>query len=112
MRAAIYSWGRNEPISHLAADLPALQWAVVGSDEEFACVIAGASILITSNRAVSPAWRRALDAASKIGWIHFSSAGIERGLEVGFPDGVKVTNSTGIKATMVSEHAMMLLLAL
>ena len=31
---------------------------------------------------------------------------------MGIPEGVRVTNSTGVKATMVSEHAMMLLLAL
>lgn len=113
MKAVIYPWGRNEPISQLAADFPALEWAVVGSDEEFARAIAGASILITSNRVVSLAWGAALRSVPhQIEWIHFSSAGIERGLEIGFPDGVKVTNSTGIKATMVSEHAMLLLLAL
>src|SRR5262249_56048027 len=41
-----------------------------------------------------------------------SSSGIERGVAMGIPDGVRVTNSTGVKATMVAEHALMLLLAL
>ena len=113
MKAIIYPWGRNEPISQLAADFPALEWVVAGSDDELARAIAGASILVTSNRVITEAWGTALRTVPhKIGWIHFSSAGIERGLEIGFPPDVKVTNSTGIKATIVSEHAMLLLLAL
>src|SRR5205823_3957145 len=60
----------------------------------------------------TPACGPALARAQKLRWIHFTSAGIERGLAVGLPEGVPVTNSTGIKAAMVSEHAMVLLLAL
>jgi phosphoglycerate dehydrogenase-like enzyme len=44
--------------------------------------------------------------------MYFSSSGIERGVAMGIPEGVRVTNSTGVKATMVSEHAVTLLLAL
>jgi phosphoglycerate dehydrogenase-like enzyme len=45
-------------------------------------------------------------------WIHFGSAGIELVIAMGLPEGVTVTNSSGVKSTMVSEHAVMMLLAL
>ena len=44
--------------------------------------------------------------------MFFSSSGVERGVAAGIPAGVRVTNSRGVKATMVAEHAMTLLLAL
>jgi phosphoglycerate dehydrogenase-like enzyme len=44
--------------------------------------------------------------------MYFSSSGVERGVAAGIPEGVRVSNSTGVKATMVSEHALTLLLAL
>jgi phosphoglycerate dehydrogenase-like enzyme len=44
--------------------------------------------------------------------MHFTSAGIDSALRMGLPDWVTVTNSTGVKAAMVSEHALALLLAL
>ncbi len=112
MKAVIYPWGRNDAIIQLVQDFPQLDWAVAGSHEEFVREIAGASVLVTSNRVITPAWGAALRTAPhQIGWIYFSSAGIERGLAVGIPQGVRVTNSTGVKATMVAEHAMALFLA-
>ena len=44
--------------------------------------------------------------------MHFTSAGIDDGIAMGIPDGVIVTNSAGVRAGNVSEHALMLLLAL
>jgi phosphoglycerate dehydrogenase-like enzyme len=51
-------------------------------------------------------------AGATLRWIHFTSAGIDGGLRMGLPDWSTVTNSTGVKAAMVSEHAFALLLAL
>jgi len=48
---------------------------------------------------------------SALRWMHFTSAGVDGGLAMGIPAGVIVTNSTGVKAGMVSEHALLLLLA-
>ena len=45
-------------------------------------------------------------------WMHFTSAGIDRGIAMGIPEGLIVTNSAGLRAGNVSEHALMLLLAL
>src|SRR5215467_3090341 len=113
MKAVIYPFGRSDAIIGLAKDFPDLTWAVVASPEELAGEIADAEILVTSNRVCTPAYGEALRSnARRLRWMFFSSSGIERGVAMGIPEGVRVTNSTGVKATMVSEHAMTLLLAL
>ena len=113
MKAVIYPFGWSDAVIGLATDFPDLIWAVVTSPEELAREIADAEILVTSNRVCTPAYGEALrNNARRLRWMFFSSSGIERGVAMGIPEGVRVTNSTGVKATMVSEHAMMLLLAL
>src|SRR5256885_1903383 len=113
MKAVIYPFGRSEAIVALAKDFPELTWAVVASPEELAREIPDAEILVTSNRVCTPAYGEALrNNARSLRWMFFSSSGIELGVAMGIPEGVRVTNSTGVKATMVSEHAMTLLLAL
>ena len=113
MKAIVYPFRGDDAITGLAKDFPDLQWAVVSSTEELAREIGGAEILVTSNRACTPAYGEVLRRhARSLRWMYFSSSGIERGVAMGIPDGVRVTNSTGVKATMVAEHAMTLLLAL
>jgi phosphoglycerate dehydrogenase-like enzyme len=109
----MYPFRSDDAIMGLTKDFPDLAWAVVASPEELASEIADAEILVTSNRVCTPAYGEALRSnARRLRWMFFSSSGIERGVAMGIPDGVRVTNSTGVKATMVSEHAMTLLLAL
>jgi D-2-hydroxyacid dehydrogenase (NADP+) len=113
MKAVMYPYRSDDAIMGLTKDFPELAWAVVASPEELADEIADAEILVTSNRVCTPAYGEALRVnAHRLRWMFFSSSGIERGVAMGIPDGVRVTNSTGVKATMVSEHAMTLLLAL
>jgi phosphoglycerate dehydrogenase-like enzyme len=113
MKAVLYPFRMDDAIMGLARDFPQLTWAVVTSPEELAHEIAEAEILVTSNRVCTPAYGEALrHNARKLRWMFFSSSGIERGIAAGLPEGVRVSNSTGVKAAMVSEHAMMLLLAL
>jgi phosphoglycerate dehydrogenase-like enzyme len=113
MKAVIYPFGPNEPIVQLAIDFPEIEWAIVSSTEELAREIADAQVLVTSNRVCTPAYGEVLRrCARSLRWLSFSSAGIERGIAMGIPEGVTVTNSTGVKATMVAEHALALLLAL
>src|SRR5262245_44545188 len=113
MKAVMYPFRKDDAIMGLARDFPELSWAVVTSDEELARAIADAEILVTSNRVCTPAYGEALRRnAHRLRWMFFSSSGIERGVAAGIPEGVRVSNSTGVKAAMVSEHAMMLLLAL
>src|SRR5258707_537633 len=112
MKAVMYPFRRDDAIVGLAKDFPALQWAVVSSTEELAREIGDAAILVTSNRACTPGYGEALRRnARSLRWMFFSSSGFERGVAMGIPEGVVVTNSTGVKATMVAEHAMTLLLA-
>jgi phosphoglycerate dehydrogenase-like enzyme len=113
MKAVIFPYGPTEPILGFIQDFPQIDWAVVGSPDEVAREIGAAELLIISNRQCSPACGAALRAAARsLRWIHFCSAGIDGGLAMGIPEGVAVTNSTGVKAGMVSEHALALLLAL
>ena len=100
MKAVLFPFRTDDAIVKLADDFPQLLWAVVSSTEELAREIGGAEILVTSNRACTPAYGEALRRhAHALRWIYFSSSGIERGVAMGIPDGVRVTNSTGVKAT-------------
>src|SRR6267142_4522856 len=113
MKVVLYPFRRDDAIIQLTSDFPDLDWAVVSSAEELAREICDAAILVTSNRVCTPAYGEALQAHAKsLRWMFFSSSGIERGVAAGIPAGVRVSNSTGVKATMVAEHAMTLLLAL
>jgi phosphoglycerate dehydrogenase-like enzyme len=113
MKAVMYPFRSDDAIMGLTKDFPELDWAVVASPEELAREVPDAEILVTSNRVCTPAYGEALRVnAHRLRWMFFSSSGIERGVAMGIPDGVRVTNSTGVKATMVSEHAMTMLLAL
>jgi phosphoglycerate dehydrogenase-like enzyme len=114
MKAVLYPFRPDEPTVQLVRDFPQLQWAVAASPEDIAREIGDASILVTSNRVCSPAYGVVLrrSAGPSLAWIHFTSAGIDGGLAMGLPEGPTVTNSTGVKAMMVSEHALALLLAL
>jgi D-2-hydroxyacid dehydrogenase (NADP+) len=116
MKAVLYPFGSgsDEPTLQLTRDFPELAWAIARSPADIAREVGDAAILVTSNRVCVPAYGEALRRAATraLGWIHFTSAGIDGGLAMGLPDWVTVTNSTGIKAAMVSEHALMLLLAL
>jgi len=113
MKAVIYPFRTEDAIKQLTKDFPELQWAIVRSPEELGREIADAEILVTSNRVCDQAYGEALRRhARKLRWMFFSSSGIERGVAAGIPEGVRVSNSTGVKATMVSEHAVTLLLAL
>jgi phosphoglycerate dehydrogenase-like enzyme len=116
MKAVLYPFGsgNDEPTLQLTQDFPQLAWAIARSPDDIAREIADAAILVTSNRVCAPNYGEALRrcATRALGWIHFTSAGIDGGLAMGLPDWATVTNSTGIKAAMVSEHALMLLLAL
>jgi len=114
MKAVLYPFGPEEPIVALVRDFPQLHWAVAASPADIAREIGEAAILVTSNRVCSAAYGEALRrcAGGTLKWIHFTSAGIDGGLRMGLPDWATVTNATGVKAAMVSEHALALLLAL
>lgn len=112
MKAILFPFSPTEPSVQLTRDFAELDWTVVASPEEVAQAAPGAAIYVTSNRTCKPATGDALRRhGDGLRWMHFTSAGIDNGIAMGIPDGVLVSNSTGIKAGMVSEHALLLLLA-
>lgn len=113
MKALLYPFGPKESSAQLPNDFPELDWTIVASPEDVARAAPGATIYVTSNRTCSPATGEALRRHGQaLRWMHFTSAGIDNGIAMGIPDGVIVTNSAGVRAGNVSEHALLLLLAL
>jgi len=113
MKALLYPFSPTEPSVQLTKDFPELDWVVVQSPEDVARAAPGAAIYVTSNRTCKPATGEALRRhGDALRWMHFTSAGIDNGIAMGIPDGVVVTNSAGVRAGNVSEHALTLLLAL
>jgi phosphoglycerate dehydrogenase-like enzyme len=113
MKAIIYPFSPTEPTVQLTKDFPELDWTVAASPDEVARAVPGATIYVASNRTCTAATGEALRRhGGALRWMHFTSSGFERGLAMGLPEGVVVTNATGVKAGMVSEHALLMLLAL
>src|SRR5690348_14530539 len=100
MKIVMYPFRKDDAIIKLAEDFPELEWAVVSSNEKLAREVGDAEVIVTSNRICTPPYGEALRRhAHKLRWMYFSSSGIERGIAMGIPEGVIVTNSTGVKAT-------------
>jgi len=101
-------------MGRLPQDFPQLQWSLVTAPAEAGPQFRDADVLILTNRACTPALGEALrrHAGRSLKWIHFTTAGIDKGIRMGLPEGVVVTNAAGVKATVVAEHALALLLAL
>ena len=113
MKAILFPFSPTEPSVQLTKDFSELDWTIVATPEDVARAAPGTSIYVTSNRMCKPATGEALRRLGDVlRWMHFTSAGIDGGLAMGIPDGVIVTNSTGVRSGNVSEHALLLLLAL
>jgi phosphoglycerate dehydrogenase-like enzyme len=113
MKALLFPFGPTESSAQLPHDFPELDWTIVASPEDVARAVPGATIYVTSNRTCKPETGAALRRhGTALRWMHFTSAGIDNGIAMGIPDGLIVTNSAGIRAGNVSEHALLLLLAL
>jgi phosphoglycerate dehydrogenase-like enzyme len=113
MKAIMYTNRRADRILKFTEAFSDLDWAVVWSCEEFEHELADADFVILSNRICTPALGAALSRSRTplLKWIHFSSAGIERGVNMGLPRDIPVTTSARAKAPVCAEHAMTLLLA-
>jgi phosphoglycerate dehydrogenase-like enzyme len=93
-------------------DFPEHEWRLAFSPADAERALAGAEILLLANRACTPEFGAILHRAPALKWIHFTTAGMERGIAMGLPEHVRISHSPGIKASMVAEHAIALLLAL
>lgn len=114
MKAVLYTFHEDDPVTRLASDFPQLQWAVARSPEEVGREVRNADILILSNRVCTPELGQALrnGGGTALRWVHFVTSGIERGVAMGLPDQAIISNAAGVTAPTVAEHAIALLLAL
>jgi D-2-hydroxyacid dehydrogenase (NADP+) len=113
MKAVLRTFYREDPNMQLAEDVTELDWTVAETPEQMAKGLEGARILAITNRGCLPEYGPPLRRhGGSLGWIHFLTSGVDTGVAMGLPPGPIVSNSTGVKAGVVAEHAVTLLLAM
>lgn len=113
MKAVVYHFRGDSWLRRWAEDFPELGCNLVTGLAELECEIADAEILLLTNRSASPELGELLRSkANALKWIHFLTAGFDRGVAMGLPDTALVSYAAGVKAPLVAEHALALLLAL
>lgn len=100
-------------ISGLRAQFPDIAFAEIFGPKEAAAQIANADVLVVSTSVYTPELAKVINSgARQLKWIHFTTSGIDSAVKLGFPSGVTVTNSAGLRANNLSDHAFGLLLFL
>jgi phosphoglycerate dehydrogenase-like enzyme len=113
MKILAYHPTKLDWLVRFPADFPEADWALAGSAPEVARELPGSEVLILANSGCTPELGAVLHRnGSALKWMHFTTAGLERGIAMGLPVNVIVTHAPGIRANMVAEHALALLLAL
>jgi phosphoglycerate dehydrogenase-like enzyme len=113
MRIALYHIHDDPWLHGFPADFVDHDWSLVFTPDGLARVLPHSEILLLTNRSCTPELGALLRRGAKqLRWMHFLTAGMDRGIAMGLPPGVRVSYSAGVKAPMVSEHALALLLAL
>jgi phosphoglycerate dehydrogenase-like enzyme len=113
MKAVLRTFYREDPNNQLVEDVTDLEWTVAETPEQMATGLEGAQVLAVTNRACLPEYGPPLlKHGGSLGWIHFLTAGVDKAIEMGLPEWPIVSNSTGVKAGVVAEHAVTLLLAM
>jgi phosphoglycerate dehydrogenase-like enzyme len=114
MKAVLYTFQADDPVHRFRDDFPQLKWALAASPLDVAREIGDAHILVITNRVCTPEFGEVLRRAApaSLGWVHFLTSGVERGLAMGLPPHAAVSNASALKARTVAEHAVTLLLAL
>jgi phosphoglycerate dehydrogenase-like enzyme len=94
-------------------DFPDAEWALASNPSDVARELPGSEILILANSGCTPELGEIVRRnGDRLKWMHFITAGMERGVAMGLPENVLISHAPGIRANMVAEHAMALLLAL
>ncbi len=97
----------------LAKDFPDVTFEQAGTPEEMAAALPGAEVLMISNRLYTPEVAKVIaDKGDGLGWIQFSTSGIDNAIKNGLPGGIPVSNVGGIHGPVISEHVMHFLLGL
>jgi phosphoglycerate dehydrogenase-like enzyme len=108
---------RNPPvdITSLRKRFPDVTFAEFEGPEEARKVIGESEVLVTYTGGYTKAFADVVNngAGKRLKWIHFTTSGIDAPLALGgFPKGVMVTNSAGLRGNNVSDHAFAMLLFL
>lgn len=114
MRIVCNMRGPDAAIAYLGERLPEIEILATDGPEAVARALPGARALIISNRVYTPDMAEAvLCHGGDLRLIQFTTSGIDKALKSGgFPAGVQVANTAGLRAINLAEHAFMLLLAL
>ena len=104
---------RRPEIAVAMQAFPQVTYAAPTTLEALQDALAGAEILVTSNRAYEADAARIICAqGAYLRWVQFTTSGIDKAIALGLPSGVTVTNAAGLRAFSVAEHAFFLMLAL
>jgi phosphoglycerate dehydrogenase-like enzyme len=104
---------RRPEIAAAMQAFPHIDFAAPTTLEALQDALAGAEILVTSNRAYEAEAARLICArGTSLRWLQFTTSGIDKAIALGLPSGVTVTNAAGLRAFSVAEHAFFLMLAL
>lgn len=93
---------------------PDHQMVLTQEVDDLAREIRDADVMVTSNRPYMADMCRAVnDNQTKLKWIQFTTSGIDKAFRFGgYPPGVIITNSAGLGAPVLAEHAFHLFMAL
>ena len=103
----------HDRLLRMTNDFPSLTWKVARSAEEVSKLLPAAHVMVLNNRICTPELGAAIRNSSRenLAWIHFVTAGVEKGLAMGLPRGVLVSSAAGTNGPVLAEHAITLLLA-
>ncbi len=106
-------YGSPDGFLRLVEEFPGLELRVAADSAALGPALAGAEVLITTNRIYTPDVAAIIRAqGTSLSWIQFITSGFDKALASGLPGGVAVTNVAGLRAFAVAEHALFLLLGL
>ena len=102
-----------DDLERMFGSFPQVQFVLVREAGDLAAALADAEILIVNNRSYTADNAKLIrDHGRALRWIQFSTSGIDNAQKHGLPDGVIITNMSGLRAFAVAEHALMLMLGL
>ncbi len=107
MKIIFHQGGRQVDLSAARAQFPAARFVEAETPADVKADITDAEILVIATSGYDEAMARViLDGAKALKWVHFTTSGIDGAIKVGgFPAGVTVTNSAGLRANNLTDHA-------
>ena len=98
---------RRTDIKNAMAAFPQVEFAAATSLESLAEELAGAEILVTSNRAYEEEAAHIIrEKGRDLRWIQFTTSGLDKAIGYGLPPGVIVTNAAGLNLIIIGAGAI------